>query len=184
MIRKRRGGSDLRTRFVSAAATIDYYTGLGLNMMPGNGLLAAVIPGAFDAWMLLLRDYGTMSVREVLEPAIGYAKTACRSCRRSKTRSPTCNTCSKTNGRRRPMFFCRTVRHRCRAACSRNQKWRRPTSASLKNPKPSKAAAKTGRRRARCVLPGLRRRSHRRLLPQQQSYRHIGAIQQRAYHRR
>ncbi|MGA0394502.1 MAG: gamma-glutamyltransferase family protein [Rhodospirillales bacterium] len=57
-----------------AAATIDYYTGLGLNMMPGNGLLAAVIPGAFDAWMLLLRDYGTMSVREVLEPAIGYAK--------------------------------------------------------------------------------------------------------------
>ena len=43
-------------------------------MMPGNGLLAAVIPGAFDAWMLLLRDYGTMTVRDVLEPAIGYAK--------------------------------------------------------------------------------------------------------------
>ena len=57
-----------------AAATIEYYTGLGMDMMPGNGLLAAVIPGAFDAWMLLLRDYGTMTVRDVLEPAIGYAK--------------------------------------------------------------------------------------------------------------
>ena len=57
-----------------AAATIEYYTGLGMDMMPGNGLLSAVIPGAFDAWMLLLRDYGTMTVREVMEPAIGYAK--------------------------------------------------------------------------------------------------------------
>ncbi len=58
-----------------AGATIEHYTGEGLDLIPGDGLLATVIPGAFDGWMLMLRDYGTMSVREVLEPAIYYAAT-------------------------------------------------------------------------------------------------------------
>jgi len=56
-----------------AGATIEHYRGEGLDIIPGDGLLATVIPGAFDGWMLMLRDYGTMSVREVLEPAIHYA---------------------------------------------------------------------------------------------------------------
>ena len=55
------------------AATIEAYRERGVTLVPGTGLLAAVVPGAFDAWMLLLRDYGTMTLREVLEPAIGYA---------------------------------------------------------------------------------------------------------------
>jgi gamma-glutamyltranspeptidase/glutathione hydrolase len=41
--------------------------------MPGTGHLPAVVPGSFGAWMLLLRDYGTMTLREVLEPAITIA---------------------------------------------------------------------------------------------------------------
>ncbi|WP_285759554.1 gamma-glutamyltransferase family protein [Nocardiopsis ansamitocini] len=45
----------------------------GLDRIPGSGVLAACVPGAFDAWMLLLRDYGTMRLEDVLEPAIGYA---------------------------------------------------------------------------------------------------------------
>ena len=57
-----------------AAATLDSYRALGLDLIPGNGLLPAVIPGAFDAWMLLLRDHGTLRVRDVLEPAIYYAE--------------------------------------------------------------------------------------------------------------
>jgi gamma-glutamyltranspeptidase/glutathione hydrolase len=57
-----------------AAATIAHYRSLGLDMIPGTGLLAACIPGMFDAWMLLLRDYGTMTLADVLSPAIGYAK--------------------------------------------------------------------------------------------------------------
>lgn len=57
-----------------AGATIEHYTREGLSVIPGDGLLATVIPGAFDGWMLMLRDYGTMSVREVLEPAIHYAE--------------------------------------------------------------------------------------------------------------
>lgn len=57
-----------------AGATIEHYTAEGLKLIPGDGLLATVVPGAFDGWMLMLRDYGTMSVREVLEPAIYYAE--------------------------------------------------------------------------------------------------------------
>ena len=56
------------------AATIDRMRSLGLDQMPGTGLLAAVVPGSFDSWMLLLRDYGTLRVRDVLEPMIGYAQ--------------------------------------------------------------------------------------------------------------
>jgi gamma-glutamyltranspeptidase/glutathione hydrolase len=60
-----------------AAATIDAYKGLGLDLVPGTGLLAAVIPGAFDAWMLLLRDHGTIRLREALAPAIAFARDGC-----------------------------------------------------------------------------------------------------------
>jgi gamma-glutamyltranspeptidase/glutathione hydrolase len=56
-----------------ARATIEHYRSAGLDLIPGNGLLATVIPGAFDAWMLLLRDHGRLRLRDVLEPAIHYA---------------------------------------------------------------------------------------------------------------
>ncbi|SDY77470.1 gamma-glutamyltransferase family protein [Citreimonas salinaria] len=57
-----------------AAATIDHYRAQGLELIPGSGLLSTVVPGAFDGWMLMLRDQGTMTIREVMEPAIGYAR--------------------------------------------------------------------------------------------------------------
>jgi gamma-glutamyltranspeptidase/glutathione hydrolase len=57
-----------------AAATIAYYRARGLDLVPGTGLLAAVVPGTFETWMMLLRDYGTMPLVEVLAPAIGYAQ--------------------------------------------------------------------------------------------------------------
>ncbi|HWZ40076.1 MAG TPA: gamma-glutamyltransferase family protein [Bradyrhizobium sp.] len=56
-----------------AKATIAHYKAEGLEMVPGTGLLAACVPGTFESWMLLLRDYGTMRLRDVLEPAISYA---------------------------------------------------------------------------------------------------------------
>jgi gamma-glutamyltranspeptidase/glutathione hydrolase len=57
-----------------AAATIAHFRNdLGLETVPGTGLLPATVPGAWDAWLLLLRDHGTMTLREVLEPALGYA---------------------------------------------------------------------------------------------------------------
>ncbi|MEJ0075882.1 MAG: gamma-glutamyltransferase family protein [Alphaproteobacteria bacterium] len=60
---------------VPAGATIKHYRDeLGLDLVPGTGLLATCIPGTFDTWMTLLRDYGTMRVADVLSPAIGYAR--------------------------------------------------------------------------------------------------------------
>lgn len=56
------------------AATIEHYTEQGLTLIPGSGLLATVVPGAFDGWMLMLRDHGTMTLREVMQPAIDYAR--------------------------------------------------------------------------------------------------------------
>ena len=57
-----------------AGATIAHYKREGLDLVPGTGLLAACIPGMFDTWMLLLRDYGTMKLADVLTPAIFYAQ--------------------------------------------------------------------------------------------------------------
>ncbi len=57
-----------------AGATIAHYRSEGLDMVPGTGLLAACVPGMFDTWMLLLRDYGTMRLADVLTPAISYAQ--------------------------------------------------------------------------------------------------------------
>jgi len=57
-----------------AGATIAHYRREGLHLVPGTGLLAACVPGTFETWMLLLRDYGTLSLSDVLAPAIGYAQ--------------------------------------------------------------------------------------------------------------
>jgi gamma-glutamyltranspeptidase / glutathione hydrolase len=57
-----------------AAATIAHYRKLGLEMVPGTGLLAACVPGTFETWMLLLRDYGTLHLADVLTPAMVYAR--------------------------------------------------------------------------------------------------------------
>ncbi|MBL4758367.1 MAG: gamma-glutamyltransferase family protein [Rhizobiales bacterium] len=59
---------------VPAAANCNAFKSLGLDLIPGTGLLAAVVPGAFDAWLLLLRDHGTLPLETVLETAIGYAE--------------------------------------------------------------------------------------------------------------
>lgn len=57
-----------------AGATIDHYRAQGLELIPGSGLLSTVIPGAFDGWMLMLRDHGSLTLAEVMEPAIAYAR--------------------------------------------------------------------------------------------------------------
>jgi gamma-glutamyltranspeptidase/glutathione hydrolase len=57
-----------------AGLTIAHCQSLGLDLIPGTGLLAPCVPGTFDTWMLLLRDYGTMSLAEVLGAAISYAR--------------------------------------------------------------------------------------------------------------
>ena len=57
-----------------AAATVEAFSDLGISdLVPGNGLLPAMVPGAFGAWMLLLQRYGTLRLRDVMSYAIGYA---------------------------------------------------------------------------------------------------------------
>ncbi len=56
-----------------AAATIPAMKALGLDVIPGSGLLAPCVPGATDAWLLMLRDYGTISLEAALRPAIELA---------------------------------------------------------------------------------------------------------------
>jgi gamma-glutamyltranspeptidase/glutathione hydrolase len=43
-------------------------------MVPGAGALACAVPGAVDAWLLLLRDHGTWELADVLSFAIFYAE--------------------------------------------------------------------------------------------------------------
>jgi len=57
-----------------AAATIERFHTAGHELVPGTGLLAACVPGAFDGWMLLLREFGTLGPDDVLQYAIGYAE--------------------------------------------------------------------------------------------------------------
>jgi gamma-glutamyltranspeptidase/glutathione hydrolase len=56
-----------------AAATLEAFAALELDLIPGTGLLAACVPGAFGAWLTLLRDWGTLPLCAVLQPAIDYA---------------------------------------------------------------------------------------------------------------
>ncbi|WP_371740992.1 gamma-glutamyltransferase family protein [Frigoribacterium sp. CFBP 13729] len=57
-----------------AGATVEHYRAEGLDLVPGSGALAAAVPGAVDAWLLLLRDHGTWELADVLAYAIGYAR--------------------------------------------------------------------------------------------------------------
>ncbi len=57
-----------------AGATIEHLRAEGLDLVPGAGGLAAAVPGAVDAWLLLLSDHGTWELADVLAFAIGYAE--------------------------------------------------------------------------------------------------------------
>jgi gamma-glutamyltranspeptidase / glutathione hydrolase len=57
-----------------AAATIERFRDLGHELIPGTGVLAACVPGAFGGWLLLLREFGTWRLEDVLAFAIDYAE--------------------------------------------------------------------------------------------------------------
>lgn len=60
-----------------AKASIAHFKSLGLDLIPGSGLLAPCVPGAVDGWLLMLRDYGTIDIADALAPAIHYAAHGC-----------------------------------------------------------------------------------------------------------
>jgi gamma-glutamyltranspeptidase len=56
-----------------ARATIAWFRAAGIALIPGNGLLPACVPAAFDAWVTALAAFGTLSLRDVLTPALELA---------------------------------------------------------------------------------------------------------------
>jgi gamma-glutamyltranspeptidase / glutathione hydrolase len=48
-------------------ATIAHYHSLGMDLVPGEGLLAAGVPAAFDALAAVLGSFGTLTLADVLE---------------------------------------------------------------------------------------------------------------------
>lgn len=56
-----------------ATATLDHFRSLGLQQVPGSGLLPACVPGAMGAWLRLLAELGSLPLARVAEPAIAYA---------------------------------------------------------------------------------------------------------------
>jgi len=76
-----------------AHATIAHYQAEGFDLIPGVGVMAAVVPGAFDGWMLLLRDYGTMDLATIFEASLNYAAGGFHS---RQTRRSTCEDTSRT----------------------------------------------------------------------------------------
>ncbi len=57
-----------------AAATVDSYRASGRDRIDLGSPHAVTVPGAIDAWARLLDDHGTMTLSEVLEPAIRCAE--------------------------------------------------------------------------------------------------------------
>jgi gamma-glutamyltranspeptidase / glutathione hydrolase len=56
------------------SATIEAFRERGLDLIPGTGLLPAVVPGAFGGWLLMLERFGTWRLADLLEFAIGFAR--------------------------------------------------------------------------------------------------------------
>lgn len=57
-----------------AAANIDELKKRGFNQTPTSGIHAVTVPGAVDGWARLLERYGTLKLKDVLQPAIDYAE--------------------------------------------------------------------------------------------------------------
>jgi len=96
-----------------AEASIERYRALDLDLVPGSGLLAATVPGAFDAWSLMLRQFGTLPLSDVIAPVIHYARDG------YPLMPGICATIDIVSCSGRMAEFCRPVSGKRRAACRR-----------------------------------------------------------------
>jgi len=56
------------------ALSLEYFAKNNIKTMPQTGMGSITVPGAFDGWVTLRDKYGTMSLSQLLAPAIGYAE--------------------------------------------------------------------------------------------------------------
>ena len=57
-----------------AALTLQHFAARGVTAMPVTGMEPITVPGAVDGWITLLEKYGTMTLADLLAPAISYAE--------------------------------------------------------------------------------------------------------------
>src|SRR5713101_7444307 len=60
--------------FAGKAATIDLFRKMDIKLIPGDGFLPATVPAAFGSWAFALLRFGTLTLKDVLEPAIDYTE--------------------------------------------------------------------------------------------------------------
>jgi gamma-glutamyltranspeptidase/glutathione hydrolase len=60
--------------FIAKAATVELFNKLKIKLIPGDGFLPATVPAAFGTWAFALKRFGTLTLADVLEPAIDYAE--------------------------------------------------------------------------------------------------------------
>ena len=56
------------------ALTLEHFTSKNLSAIPTTGMEAVTVPGAFDGWVTLLERHGTMTLADLMAPAIHYAE--------------------------------------------------------------------------------------------------------------
>lgn len=56
------------------AATIDYFEAQNISKFERRSAHSVTVPGAVDAWSQLVKDHGRMSLAELLQPAVDYAR--------------------------------------------------------------------------------------------------------------
>ena len=155
-------------------------------MVPGTGLLAACVPGTFETWMLLLRDYGTMRLADVLAPAIGYAQNGYPLVERAqRDHRHGGGPVPRALADARPRSICRAARCRRPARCSRNTTladdlYAHPARGRERRRRPRRA----DRSGAQELVAGLRRRGDRPLLPHAGDDGHQRRAPSRRAHRR
>jgi gamma-glutamyltranspeptidase/glutathione hydrolase len=57
-----------------ALMTLEYFKERGIDRIPAYGPLPVSVPGAVDGWFELHGRYGKLPMRQILEPAIAYAR--------------------------------------------------------------------------------------------------------------
>jgi gamma-glutamyltranspeptidase/glutathione hydrolase len=59
--------------FSGTEATIAWFRQAQIDAIPGDGFLPATVPAAFGTWAFTLMRFGTLTLKDVLEPALDYA---------------------------------------------------------------------------------------------------------------
>src|SRR5229473_2670297 len=61
--------------FAPKAATVDWFVKNKIDLVPGDGFLPATVPAMFGSWAFALMRFGTLTLKDVLEPVIDYAES-------------------------------------------------------------------------------------------------------------